>query len=126
MAVAVAARPLRRRTLEREGMTPEQELELLIAEQKADDTYFVDRPSFVLSLDAPSPSGDGAIGDLIGRDEEGDLISFVGSAPAFAPDTTIPHGNRGRYTKYGCRCRPCKAANSAFIREYRKGRRAES
>lgn len=30
-----------------------------------------------------------------------------------------PHGDWGRYTNHGCRCEPCRAENSARLRQYR-------
>lgn len=126
MSVAApAAKPLSRRTLERSGMTPEQELELLIAEQKRDDTDRVDRPSFVISLDAPTPDGKSTMLDLVGYDEDGQLVSFIpGTRDCYDP-RAITHGTRGAYTKFGCKCPPCRKANSDYIAEYRARRKSE-
>ena len=123
MSVAtLAAKPPSRRMLERKGMTPEEELELLIREQQKDDTHFVDRPSGEISLDAPAPKGEGTIGSLVGRDEDGQLISFVQPHVSLFDPTHIPHGTLGGYTNHRCRCTPCRKTNTA----YRRRKRAES
>lgn len=126
MAVATAVRPRRRRSLERMAMTPEQELELLIAEQHADDTYYVDRHEGEISLDAPSPDGHSTLGDMIGVDEDGELIVFFSAHSGTAFDTQrSQHGSLYGYRRLGCRCAPCKRANATYMREYRAARRAE-
>ena len=107
-------------------MTPEQELELLIAEQQADDTYYVDRREGEVSLDAPSPDGKSSLGDLIGVDEDGELIVFFRPYSDTAFDTQkSQHGTLYGYRRLGCRCVPCKRANACYMREYRAARRAE-
>lgn len=123
---AVLAPPRRsRRTLEREGMTPEQELELLIAEQKADDTYFIDRPAGEISIDAPAPNGEGTIGDMIGYDEEGELVVFMPLPPTSSPiGNASQHGTIYAYARLKCKCRPCKNAKAAYERERRRKRAA--
>lgn len=124
MSVATfAAKPPSRRMLERMGMTPEQELELLIREQQKDDTYFIDRPAGEVSLDARAPGGSGTVADLIGVDEDG--MVFLGESlgsSCFADPRLVPHGTLGGYTNHRCRCTPCRRANT----EYRRRRRAES
>jgi hypothetical protein len=108
-------------------MTPEEELELLIAEQQADDTFFVDRPAGEISLDAPAPNGEGTIGDMIGYDEEGELAVFMPLPPASSPiGNASQHGTIYAYKRLECRCVPCKAANAAYLAAYRKRRRDES
>lgn len=123
MPVAVlAAKPLSRRMLERMGMTPEQELELLIREQQKDDNYFIDRPAGEVSLDAPAPDHSGTVSDLIGVDEDGRI--FLGESlgnSCLADPRVIPHGTLGGYTNHRCRCTPCRQANT----EYRRKKRAE-
>lgn len=127
MSVAMTACRQARRALERTAMTPEQELELLIAEQQADDTYYVDRPAGEISLDAPAPSGDGTLGDLVGYDDSGELVCF---APV--PRASSPIGNAGQhgtiyaYMRLRCRCAPCTDANSSYMRMYRARKRAQS
>ena len=32
---------------------------------------------------------------------------------------TVHHGSRSTYINLGCRCAPCKAANTAYIRQHR-------
>lgn len=116
---ALAVAPLTRRTLERRGMTPEQELELLINEQQADDTFYVDRPSGEISLDAPAPHGEGTIGDLLAYDEEGELLVML-PLPATPPLADAnQHGTIYSYKRLSCRCLKCKAAQASFMREYR-------
>jgi hypothetical protein len=74
MAALTAARPRRLTALERMAMTPEQELERLVAEQEADDTHYQITSGtayeWQVSLDALAPTGDGGtIGaELVGRD----------------------------------------------------------
>lgn len=124
MSVAtLAAKPPSRRMLERMGMNPEQELELLIREQQKDDTYFVDRPAGEISLDAPAPDRGGTVADLIGVTEDG--VIFLGESlgiSGLADPRRVPHGTLGGYTNHRCRCVPCRKANTA----YRRRKRAES
>jgi hypothetical protein len=148
MSAATAIAPPRRRTLERTGMTPEQELELLISEQRADDTHYVDVPGSQVSLDSPAPSGEGGtIGDeMIGRDPW-DLVDAcidLGLEPAevaFSGDLVdnmplrrggvltdprkINHGTINGYTNHKCKCAHCRGAWAKYLREYRAARRAE-
>lgn len=137
MSAVTAVRPLRRRSLERTGMTPEQELELLVAEQQKDDTYYVDRHPGEISLDARGPGGTGStISDYVGVDEEGDLVIFgaprgslrrvLGATPSFADPRSITHGTIYSYRRLGCKCSPCRAAQAKAVSEYRANRRAES
>lgn len=39
--------------------------------------------------------------------------------------SVIPHGTGSGYTYHKCRCDQCKAVQSAYMKEYRKGRRSE-
>lgn len=32
-----------------------------------------------------------------------------------------PHGTRGGYSNWGCRCEPCKVAHSVYMKAYREG-----
>jgi hypothetical protein len=151
-AAVMAPRAPRRRTLERMGMTPEQELELLIREQEADDTHYVDVPGWQVSLDASAPSGEGGtIGDeLIGRDPwelvdsaidlglnpaplaySGDLVDSMPPrrgllVGGLIDPLNIPHATAGGYQNHKCRCVPCTAAWATYKRERRVARRAES
>jgi hypothetical protein len=147
---ALAEAPLRRRTLERTGMTPEQELELelLISEQEADDTYFVRKPVGEVSLDRPALSsgfierysGDPTFFDFVGIEydfdsfgphAQGQFVDFLPRERESLFAVGVKHGVRSTYTNLKCRCTPCRAANSAFIRERRadakaKAKRAEA
>jgi hypothetical protein len=106
-------------------MTPEEELELLIAEQTADDTTFVYPDPNVISLDAPS--GFGTIGDLIGTDEHGEVICFFHPREATLFDAQkSQHGTIYGYMKLRCRCVLCSAANAKYHREYRARKREQS
>lgn len=104
-------------------MTREEELARLILEQERDDNYF-QRPErhVVLSLDAPagfSEGGDlGVIGDLIGADEDGQIVSFLPRSRGWAMGRFIPHGTKGGYVNHGCKCAPCTAAAAAYQRTY--------
>ncbi len=116
---ALAEAPLRRRALERKGMTPEEELDLLIREQKADDeAWTVSRPENVVSLDAQTPSGEACIGDLIGVDDLGERFCFLPHSVSPLTPSNFAHGYGG-YTKHGCRCRQCKDGNAAYRRARR-------
>lgn len=112
-------------------MTPEEELELLIAEQQHDDTYFIDRREGEISLDAPTPDRTRTIHDLIGVDEDGEVVTFLRNAahlnysPLRDPRQTV-HGTIYAYRRLRCKCAPCKAAQAKAVREYRARRRAGS
>lgn len=129
-AVLTASRPLRRRSLERTAMTPEEELGLLIAEQQRDDTHFVNRHEGEISMDAPAPNGEGVIGDLIGIDEDGEILTFglrPGRALADTPKRMreAEHGTIYTYRRLGCKCAPCRAAQTKAVSEYRARRKGE-
>ena len=141
MAVT-ATRPRRLTALERTSMTPEQELERLIAEQEADDTHYVDSRGSQVSLDAPWAGG--TVGsEVIGRDpwelvdDAVDLgldpteLAFRGSLAdlrphrsAFANTGETIHGTANAYTNQKCRCEVCSAAWAKYMREYRASRKA--
>lgn len=121
MSAVTTAKRLSRRSLERQGMTPEEELELLIAEQQADDTHIIRKPLNELSLDAPAPGGLGLVSDFIGVDEDGEIISFLPREEGLIAGSKIPHGTRGGYTNYRCRCNPCRSANAEYVRARRAG-----
>lgn len=140
MTVATMARPRGRRRYRTDGMSREEELQALIAEQQADDTQFIDRPDHVISLDALAPKQDATIGDLIGYHEvyfkgdpesehatgDGGLIAFL-SLPASPPlGNAKQHGTNYGYMRMKCRCARCKEANAKYMREYRARKRAES
>ena len=134
----LAAKPPSRRMLERTGMTPEQELELLIREQQKDDTYFIDRHTGEISIDAPAPDGYGTMADLLGVGEDGAV--FIGDCrhaerggpsvrlgfQGLADPQQIPHGTLGGYTNHRCRCKPCRQANTEYRRKKRAEKRGES
>lgn len=46
-------------------------------------------------------------------------VELIGIWRAARPLREIPHGTLSRYCNRGCRCEPCKAANSAYGRAYR-------
>jgi hypothetical protein len=100
-------------------VTPEEELELLIEEQRRDDTHIV-RPErgYAFSLDAPTPDGDGVLGDCVGVDADGEIVCLL---PRRRGDVMghIPHGTTGGYTNHRCRCRRCRDAHAAYMRAYR-------
>lgn len=127
---ALAEAPLRRRALERAGMSPEQELELLIQEQTADDTFFVRKAAGERQLD-------GAVSELIGLeydfdafdpDAQGEMVSFLPREEDSLFSICITHGVRSTYTNLLCRCVPCKGAEAMYQRERRaaKAQRAEA
>lgn len=108
-------------------MTPEQELELLINEQQKDDTYYVDRPSGEISLDAPTPDGVATMGDLVGIDDEGEITVFFRPPPGALFENQGPqHGTIYAYRRLRCRCVKCKKAQSTAVAEYRARRKTES
>ena len=68
-------------------LTPQQELEQLVAEQQADDTFYVVRPHGEISLDSPSPSGEGTIGtELVGYDPWDDVDEALDNAELLGRD----------------------------------------
>jgi hypothetical protein len=124
---ALAEAPLRRRALERQGMTEEMELKLLIQEQEADDVFFVSRPPKEVSLDAPFGSkgktmirGSVFLSDFVGVTEDGALISFLPRSEESVFLVSFKHCTFDAYNNHGCRCRPCKS----FMAEYRRQKRA--
>lgn len=133
MSTATLAPPaLKRRTLERTGMTPEQELELLISEQAADNVFFIRKPAGEISLDGPAPGGqDGHVVDFLGveydfdafdPDAQGELVDFLPREEQSLFAVGIPHGTWSTYVNRKCRCRPCTDAAAAYFRQ----RRAEA
>lgn len=127
-------------------MTPDEELEFLIAQQQADDsTHYAESESgWFISLDAPAPDG-GRIGDSIGRDPWGlvDDVIDVGLDPAevayagdliadipfrgggaLADPRSIPHGTMGGYSNHKCRCGDCRGAYASYRRTKRAHTRA--
>jgi hypothetical protein len=131
MSTATATRPSRR-TLERRGMTPDEELELLIAEQQADDVYFVRKPLGEISLEAPAPGGfEGSVSDYIGLefdfdafdpDASGEVVSYLPRSEESLFAVGFPHGTFNAYNNHKCRCTKCKS----FFADYRRRKRAES
>lgn len=135
----------------RAPLTPEQELELLVAAQEADDTHRIQTPnsSWQVSLDAPDPNGEGSIGaELVGRDPwglvddcidlgldpsevaySGELVDTVPSGRGLLGGglidaTQIPHGTAGGYQNHKCRCIPCTNAWATYKRERRAAKKA--
>jgi len=153
MAVMTAEPRLSRRTLERQGMTPEQELALLIQEQADDDTsYASTERGREWSLDAPAPGSDGgSVGDeMVGRDPwslvddaidlgldptevayAGDIVDSIPSrgglfGGGLVDPNAIPHATAGAYQNHKCRCVPCTKAWATYKRERRAAKRAEA
>lgn len=119
MSAVQAEQPLRRRALERQGLTPEVELQLLIQEQQADDVYFVGKQPKVVSLDSPAPKGDGVVSDFVGV-IEGQIVSFLPRGEESLFLISVNHASFDAYNNKGCRCRQCKT----FMAEYRRQKRA--
>lgn len=119
-------------------------LALLIAEQKADDTYWITTRRGEVSLDAPWK--DGTVGsELVGRDpwelvdaaidlslDPGELAYAGDVYDAFRPKRgcvlTDPrdtdHGTVNAYVNRKCRCEGCRAAMAQYMRAYRAERKA--
>ncbi len=123
--MSVAAPP-RRRVLERTGMTPEQELELLVREQTADDTFSVRKPAGEIHFSGTVAEQVGVEYDFDSFDAEasGEIVSFLPREEESLFSVGIPHGVRSTYTNLKCRCPLCSAANAKFIRENRAAKRA--
>lgn len=126
MSVVEAVKPLRRRALERQGMTEEIELQLLIQEQEADDVFFISRPQREESLDGPVRAGGrlggaiGAVSEYIGVTDEGEIVSFLPRSNDSLFLVRINHATFDAYNNHSCRCRLCKS----FMAEYRRQKRA--
>ena len=121
MSAVEAVKPLRRRALERQGMTREQELELLVQEQQADDVYAISRPAKQVSLNGAAPgisSGEETVADFIGV-VEGQVVSFLPRSEASVFLVSFKHASFDAYNNHGCRCRRCKN----FMAEYRRNKR---
>lgn len=98
------------------------ELEALIAEQEADDTYAVSPERNVM------PFTDG-IANSIGMQLDGELVSFEHLNRPHGLVLREPatyHGTDGGYTNNRCRCVPCRDAHSAALRSYRLRRREQA
>jgi hypothetical protein len=54
------------------------------------------------------------------REAQQAYIETVLPIEVAARDTATPHGNYRKYATYGCRCELCTAANTAYMRDYRK------
>lgn len=90
------------------------ELDQLITEQEADDTYIV-RPEFREQV----PLTD-LLSNHIGV-EGGEIVTNL---PRPARGTLLIgavtwHGTRTGYNNHKCRCAPCKAANTDYMRQRR-------
>jgi hypothetical protein len=120
MSAVEAVKPLRRRALERQGMTREQELELLVQEQQADDIYAISRPAREISFDAPSSTRSWlSVGNFI-AEVDGQVVSFLPRRQESLFFVSFKHASFDAYNNHGCRCRPCKN----FMAEYRRAKRA--
>jgi hypothetical protein len=120
----MASLATKRRTLERGEMTREEELELLIAEQAADDTYHIRQPEGVLSLQSAAPAAfEGTIEDYIGVDETGSLVSFLPRVEESLFSVGFVHGTLTAYKKRKCRCTKCRAANAEWKRNHARAQR---
>lgn len=104
-------------------MTPEQELELLIAEQATDDTYFIGKPAGEIGWDGPAPGSrnGGNVEDFVGVDLEGEIVSFLPRPEESVFGVSLAHGTRSTYENLRCRCLACRAANAAYRRQRRAG-----
>jgi hypothetical protein len=132
MSTLMAPPAPRRRTLERTGMTPEQELELLIREQEVDDTFFVRKAAGEISLEGPAPGGlSGTVSDFLGiaydfdnldPDAQGEMVDFLPREEKSLFSVGVPHGTMSTYTHHKCRCVKCKASFAT----YRRQKRAEA
>jgi hypothetical protein len=118
MSVVEATKPLRRRALERQGMTEEVELELLIQEQEVDDVYWISRPPKEVSFDGPAPQW-GLVSDFV-AEIEGEVVSFLPRSDESVFLVSFKHSTFDAYNNHGCRCRPCKS----FMAGYRRQKRA--
>lgn len=95
------------------------ELDLLIAEQEADDTHIV-RPEFREQI--PLTEG---LSNCIGVDG-GEIVTNL-PRPARGSlliGTATWHGTNGGYQNHKCRCVPCKSAHADVQRRYRQRRSA--
>lgn len=106
------------------------ELELLIAEQAADDKDFARPESQTVSLDV--------VGDYVGAED----VYFAGGDDEYGDGVVrsyLPpqkgevlvegaswHGSRYGYTTRKCRCVPCTEANRIYFRERRQRARTGS
>lgn len=92
------------------------ELEQLIEEQQADDTEVV-KPEFRGQV----PFTDG-ISNRIGMWQDGEIESFESRPPkgTLLIGTAAYHGTYAGYTRNGCRCKPCTAANTEYRRQRRR------
>ena len=111
-------------------MTPEEELEQLIAEQKADDTHIVrpDRQArYGYSLDATwqnsDSGGETSFANVIGVDMEGEVVSFIKHRKgSILTGSAEWHGTEDGYSNHLCRCARCRAANAAANRRRKANR----
>lgn len=124
MSVLEAVAPLRRRALERQGLTPETEMQLLIQEQEADDVFFVrheaNRPETFMSFDGFVSGSRDLVSDFI-AEVDGEVVSYL---PRSMNESlfcvSFRHSTFDAYNNKGCRCRQCKS----FMAEYRRQKRA--
>lgn len=136
----------------RPPMSPEDELEWLIAAQAADDTVYLSVRGGQVSLDAPVTNGDtgqvSSIGaEFVGRDPwelvdstidlgldpsevafRGDLVDSVPRrgmlGGGLVDPRAVPHATAGGYQNHKCRCVPCTNAWAKYKRDRRAARRA--
>jgi hypothetical protein len=93
------------------------ELAELVEQQQKEDVYTVSRPNGEISLDSVS--------DAIGYDPmTGEIIDLRPSL--VSPLGQGEHGTLASYRKRGCKCRPCRDANAAHLRDYRARKKASA
>ena len=108
-------------------MTRDEELALLIEEQRADDTHIV-RPDRVmrygLRLDHQTDN-DKDLSNLIGVDEDGEVVSFIRAERGEILVGAAPwHGTEDGYTNHRCRCPRCRQANTVANHKRRQARKS--
>ena len=147
---ATAVRPRKPSAQARASMTPEQELEYLIADQAADDTARLSTPGGQVSLNATTVGPGGVlleVQELIEYDPWElvdaaiDLALDPGEVAYRGPVTShlrrrrgdtlvdprkIPHGTPGGYQNHGCRLVCCRTAWAEYTRDRRAAKRPEA
>ena len=95
-------------------MTREEELALLIAEQRADDTNFVQPEAGCVSIDA--------VKDYIAQDDKGRPVSLLRNerGTVLQSNSAPWHGTVGGYRNHGCKCVRCKAAKALAQKQRRQ------
>lgn len=113
-------------------MTREEELALLIAEQRADDTHVI-RPERGHENDARLDTT-GLVGnrnlsmyDLVEQGDDGCRLNIPPTKGRVLVGGKIggfQHGTLNGYNNHRCKCLECKAAKAAYMRE-RRARRSQ-